>query len=261
MIIKNIKFIVPLLLIFLSSCTTVTPKSDKSTGSLYWVANASQVDFDDLHELHEDISSPVDKKVARYEGFFDQYNEGEYIIPKSRQHGMCLSPEAEWMIYFPPKTQDEIKKLMSDITDWNDPITNDTLRDLNIELRGMIEGKWLDVLRDESRKPKWIIASGGNNVVSNSVNANQLKFTVRELDQRLNNESSCLSPKIKIYKVQGDQKPDVQKPIYDSSFGDLAKSDLIKAVIEGNREPVLAITKAVLKKFNAIHGDYSKRSY
>lgn len=255
-------FILPFLLVSLFSCTTVTPKNNRSTDSLYWVSNASRVNFDDLYELHEEISSPVDKKVSRYEGFYDQYREGIYEIPKNLQHGICLSPEAEWMIYFPPETQEKIKLLMNNIASWNTPKTNNEFRNLKIELRGMIEGKWLDILRDESRKPKWIIASGDNNVVSKSVSYKRLEFTVEQLDQRLKDSSygNGLLPRIAIFRSQNDKQPDEQKPIYYSSFGDLAHSDLIKAIIQGNREPVLAIIKAVLKKFKSTDYYNSEKS-
>ena len=251
-------FILPFFLVSLISCTTVTSKSDERTESLLWVSNASRVNFNDLYELHREVGGPVGK-VPRYEGFYDQYKEGSYKIPKNLQHGICLSPEAEWMIYFPINTQDEIKSLLADMTSWDKPKFNDRIRNLKIELRGMIEGKWLDVLRDESRKPNWIMASGDNNVVSNSFNSRNSEITVKELDKRLKNGGSL--PRIAIYKVHEDKRPDKgQKPMYFSSFDDLAKSDLIRGILEGNREPVLAIMKAVLKKYKTIPKDGSGSS-
>jgi hypothetical protein len=117
----QIVFIIPFLLASLISCTTVNSKINEGSGPKLWVANASLVDFDDLYEIHEEVSSPVDKKVARYEGFYDQYKEGTYEIPRNLQYGVCLSPEAEWMIYFPPKTQDKIKLLMADVNNTPNP--------------------------------------------------------------------------------------------------------------------------------------------
>ena len=251
-------FIVPFFLVPLIGCTAVTSKSNERTGSLLWVSNASRVDFDDLYELHREVSGPAGK-VSRYEGFYDQYIEGLYKIPKNLQHGICLSPEAEWMIYFPHSTLVEIESLLGDMTSWDKPSTNDRFRKLKIELRGMIEGKWLDVLRDESRKPKWIMASGYNNLVSKPFNSKQSEITVEELDQRLKDGGPL--PRMAIYKVHKDMRPDKgQKPIYFSSFDDLAKSDLITGILEGNREPVLAIMKAVLKEYKTIPKDDSRSS-
>jgi hypothetical protein len=245
--IKNIQILFFLLIIsILSGCAHDTCKLNQTESQLptnaLWLANASAVDFEELDELQCQLNEPCGS-VSRYEGFFGNYREGIFKIPENLQNGKCLSPEAEWMFYFSDPSQ-----INFIIKDGKEP-TDEQISKLKIEVRGMIEGKWLDVLRDEARKPKWIQASGDNNVVTSPINNKKIELTIEELDEKLLDGS--LYPRIEIYRIQsGREHQRYQDMIYFSSLTDLTTSELFKGLRESSSKPVLVIVKSVISNFS-----------
>jgi len=253
---------------------------EESSQPVIWLANGSPVNFNDLYELgHEltKLNQEIQKDHSksgfnsslpiRFEGFLDTYNEGSYGILSQDQSGKCLSPEAEWLIYFPPETRAEINAILSDFESLDDESIKEKLRKLRVELRGMIEGKWLDVLRDEGRKPNWISASGKNNVVSELYAATGLELTIDNLDKAIFLQSGAYFnherfPKIiKIFKkTVGSATSYSNEHIYCSTIQDLISSALFKPFLARGGEPVLAITYLVLEKIVKVTPEFSGRN-
>lgn len=216
-----------------------------------WLANGSQVDFEGLDELEAQIfgrgitTLGVDERgkevpLPRFEGFFDDYVEGSYIIPRSRQMGSCLSPEAEWALVFSDPAQ-----LNAVYCDTDPSRIDERIRALRVEFRGMIEGKWLDVLAREAKHPQWIPASGGNNVVTPS----GWRTTIGELDAGALPRPTQVS----VYRVaRGGSPTPGEDPLFFSTLGDVRDSDHFKALSANSKgaPPFFSITRAVLERFH-----------
>lgn len=263
---------VPILFLLASCVEKSQPLVVVPSRPVIWLANGSLVNFKDLYELGGDLSrlNPGIYKAhantrtnssanIRFEGFLDSYHESSYQIPNHYQPGKCLSPEAEWLIFFPSDTRKEINTILSSLKDLDDESLKAKVRRLRVELRGMIEGKWLDVLRDESRKPNWKTASGKNNVASSTYDTTGLVLSIGDLDNAFKVKSGNyfnhekFPQKIEISRRPKDSLASTsQDPIYYSTLSDLLSSALIKPFLEADGEPVLAITEVVLRKIAEI---------
>lgn len=155
--------------------------ADEQATSVIWLANASPVNFGDLDEVIE-LEPPPGETLKEallrwrygrdvYEGFFEPYREGAVQLPwPANPQESCLTPEAEWVLVF-PRPQAARAKMERD--EWGV---------IEVELRGMMEGKHLELLTADSCPPPWKPASGGNNVVAS---VGMGPYTLEELECRL----------------------------------------------------------------------------
>ena len=204
-----------------------------------WLGNGSLVNFVDLEKLESQVYG-FGGEWQRFEGFFDDYVEGELAISVAAQRGKCLSPEVEWTLVC--TDPEELDKIYDD----NDPKEIDMrIRALNVELRGMIEGKWLDVLRDEAAAPNWIPASGANNVVTQK----GLASRVDGLDALVRSKDS----RIEVFRVPRDgSQSSGNSTGYFSTLRDIRGSPLLQAFPDRNEglEPLFCIVRAVFDQWH-----------
>lgn len=153
------RLLITTLLAQLAGCAGAPPYDDAAlppvpAGEVWFLANASPVDFDDL--------AAIPAGGAALEGCFDaayDLAEAERVLRAGFAAGGAFTPEAEWAVEFEA------------------PLEPDAALDpLRTRLRFVpfLEGKWIDRLAGDPGAPRcsWQPASTGNN------------FTTRALDAR-----------------------------------------------------------------------------
>ena len=132
-------------------CTEPMAGDALPSGDLIWLTNTSAVNFNNLDELNCGRSELLE--LRRFEGFFEKAVTTR--LQYKFEDGCCLSPEAEWVIWFPEPEQ--LKEALDGSLEWHK---------INAILTGMIEGKRMDILNLSAARPDWRTCSGSNNVVA-----------------------------------------------------------------------------------------------
>ncbi|MBL9155766.1 MAG: alpha/beta fold hydrolase [Verrucomicrobiales bacterium] len=208
-----------------------------------WLANGSRVDFADLGEIDSQVYGRG-REGTRFEGFFAAAVEGRLMLPQPTRRDACLSPETEWVIML--RDPEATARALSAPTEAGQLAR---LQSLPVELRGMIEGKWLDALRAETATvPNWIAASGGNNVIADRGQAMSLGEVFAH--------SQTSGTAIRVFRVSAGGMPQAgDKPLFCSPASDIAASAQAVALAGLPEDFPVAAVRAALEQWVKSGGD------
>ncbi len=216
------------LLVTFAGCATCpnTDTVDVPNKNLIWLSNTSRVSFEDILKLNTD-DHPEIEELEMFEGFYEEAKIGKLPYSVNEKEGECLSPEAEWVFYYPEPAQ-LVEALRTG--EWGN---------VKVYLTGMIEGKRLDVLNRTLKCPVWISASGGNNVIAQPRETEPLLLS--ELEKVLDKKNRSVFASMAVFCVDKNGKLG-EEPLYTSTTDDL-KENLLNKIPS---RPVYSITKAVM---------------
>jgi hypothetical protein len=185
-----------------------------------FLTNTSVIDFSDLTEMTTRYPEGFDKKhVNRFEGFLEEVQVGQLSITKL-DPDECLSPEAEWVLFFPAPEQ--LKKAFDGKINWED---------IDVQLTGMIEGKRLNKLMETKDSPPWLPASKGNNVIA--VSQKDQKTSVPHKLKDYIDLQKELEGNVVVFRKLNDGRPAEE---YRSPMSDIAHLPLQHIVISVVKE-------------------------